>query len=108
MRTFFETFPGEPYTFNLDLIVLCSTSADQITIALLACLNKHGFDQQFLTECFVCFACDGASVMIGKNSGVATRLKQMFSHLIIWHCSNHCLELAVNDVVNKVAGINNF
>jgi len=68
LRTFFETFPGEPYTFNLDLIELCSTSANQITIALLDCLNKHGFDQKFLTECFVCFACDGASIMIGKNS----------------------------------------
>lgn len=28
LRTFFETFPGEPYTFNLDLIELCSTSAE--------------------------------------------------------------------------------
>lgn len=71
-------------------------------------MNKHGFDQQFLTECFVCFACDGASVMIGKNSGVPTRLKQMFPHLIIWHCSNHRLELALNDAMNEVAGINNF
>lgn len=100
LRTFLETFPGEPYTFNVDLIELCSTSAEQITIALLDCLNKHGFDQQFLTECFDCFACDGASVMIGKNSGVDTRLKKTFPHLIIWHCSNHRLELAVNDVVN--------
>lgn len=102
MRTFFETFPGEPYTFNLDLIELCSTSAEQITIALLECLNTYGFDQQFLKECLVCFACDGASVIIGKNSGVATRLKKMFPNLIIWHCSNHRLELAVNDVVNAV------
>jgi len=73
LRTFFETFPGEPYTFNLELNELCSTSAEQITIALLECLNTYGFDQQFLKECLVCFACDGASVMIGKNSGVATR-----------------------------------
>lgn len=46
--------------------------------------------------------------MIGKNSGVATRLQKFFPNLIIWHCSNHRLELAVNDVVNEVAGINHF
>jgi len=46
--------------------------------------------------------------MIGKNSEVATRLKKMFQNLIIWHCSNHRLELAVNDVVNGVDGINHF
>lgn len=32
----------------------------------------------------------------------------MFPNLIIWHCSNHRLELAVNDVVNEVDGINRF
>lgn len=32
----------------------------------------------------------------------------MFPNLIIWHCSNHRLELAVNDVVNEVDGINHF
>jgi len=52
-RKFFETFPGEPFTFNLDLIELCSTSAEQITIALLECLNTYGFDQQFLNVLFV-------------------------------------------------------
>lgn len=108
LRNFFETFRGEPYTFNLDLIELCSTSADQITVALLDCLNKYELNQQFITECFVCFACNGGSVMIDKNSGVDTRLKKMIPHLIIWHCSNYRLELAVNDVVNEVAGINNF
>ncbi|KAF0749863.1 E3 SUMO-protein ligase KIAA1586-like [Aphis craccivora] len=32
----------------------------------------------------------------------------MFPNLIIWHCSNHHLDLAVNDVVNEVDGINHF
>lgn len=46
--------------------------------------------------------------MIGKDSGVATRLKIQFPKLISWHCSNHRLELAVGDVVGEVCGINNF
>nr|XP_022910781.1 E3 SUMO-protein ligase KIAA1586-like [Onthophagus taurus] len=46
--------------------------------------------------------------MIGKKSGVATRLQTIFPNLLVWHCSNHRLELAVNDCVNEVSGINHF
>jgi len=35
----------------------------------------HEFDQNFLEESFIAFACDGASSMIDKDSGVATRSK---------------------------------
>jgi len=28
--------------------------------------------------------------------------------LVVWHCSNHRLELAVGDTVDEVAGSNNF
>lgn len=38
--------------------------------------------------------------MIGKNSGVAMRLKMAFPKLTVWHCSNHDLELVVSDVIN--------
>lgn len=31
-----------------------------------------------------------------------------FQDVLVWHCSNHRLELAVDDVVNEVAGINHF
>jgi len=64
-------------------------------------LGGHGFDLNFLKECFIAFICDGASVMIRKDLGVATRLKIQFPKLIIWHCSNHQLELAVGDVLVK-------
>lgn len=46
--------------------------------------------------------------MIGKDSGVATRLTIILPKLIICHCSYHRLELAVSDVVNEVAVINHF
>jgi hypothetical protein len=108
LRVFFEDIPGDPYTFNLDLIELSDASAESITKELLRCLNEHGFDEFFLKHCFIAFASDGASVMLGKNSGVATRLKTMFPNLVVWHCSNHRLELAVNDVVDEVYGINHF
>ncbi|KAE9535982.1 hypothetical protein AGLY_007883 [Aphis glycines] len=107
-RTFFEDYPGDPYTFNLYLIELPNTSAETITKSLLDCLQNYGFEKTFLDECLIAFACDGASVMIGKNSGAAMRLKMAFPKLIFWHCSNHRLELAVGDVINEVFGINHF
>lgn len=51
---------------------------------------------------------DGASVMLGKNSGVATRLTAKYPNLFTWHCMSHKLELAVSDVVDEVHAINHF
>jgi hypothetical protein len=46
--------------------------------------------------------------MLGKGSGVAARLFLKFPNLIIWHCANHRLELAVGDAIKDTNGINNF
>lgn len=108
IRTFSEEYPGNAYVFNLDLIELESTTSEAITENLLKCWEKHGFDAEYLKRNLICFASDGASVMIGKKSGVATKLKTIFPNILIWHCSNHRLELAVNDVVEEVSGINHF
>ena len=70
------------------------------------CLNANGFTDEYLSECFIGFASDGASVMLGKKSGVATRLKARFPQLMTWHCLNHRLELAVNDAVKSCTQIN--
>lgn len=51
---------------------------------------------------------DGASVMLGVRSGVATRLRARFPHLFIWHCLNHKLELAVGDVIKDITNVNHF
>ena len=101
IRTYFEDYPSGAYVFNLDLIELTNTTSESITNQLLSCLHKHGFEQTFLKECFIASACDGASVMLGKNKGVAKRLQSIFPNLVIWHCSNYRLELAVNDCVNE-------
>ena len=54
------------------------------------------------------FASDGASVMVGRKSGVATKLKDLFPHLITWHYLNHRLELAVSDAASETQGRNHF
>lgn len=98
---------AEPETFFWELIELDGTTADDITKALMECLGRD-FNEDFLGQCFVSFACDGASVMLGKRTGVATQLCSKFPSLFVWHCSNHRLELAVGDVVKEVSGLNHF
>jgi len=43
----------------------------------------------------VAIATDGASVMVGKNLGAVTRLRDKYPKLYTWHCFNHMLELSV-------------
>ena len=46
--------------------------------------------------------------MLGRNSGVATRLQTMFPKILVWHCSAHRLELAVGDVMKEMGAMNHF
>ena len=48
------------------------------------------------------FASDGAAVMVGKKSGVSTRLKEDNPHLITNHCRDHRLALACKDSFSKI------
>ena len=63
-----------PDTIFFDLLELDGTTANIIVHTLMTCLHKYGFDENFLGECFVAFACDGATVMLGRHAGVATQL----------------------------------
>lgn len=40
--------------------------------------------------------------MLGKKAGVATKMLEMFLHLIVWHCADHFIELRVSDVVREL------
>lgn len=97
-----------PTVMFLDIVELPKTDAATITTYLINALAAFGFDSQFLTENLICFACDGASVMLGMKSGVATQLATLVPDVIIWHCCNHRLELAVDDAVKSTHGINPF
>ena len=48
------------------------------------------------------FASDGASVMLGKLTGVAARIKERNKCLFITHCIAHRLALACNSAEKKV------
>lgn len=99
---------GQPTTFFLDLVHLETSDAESVVDTVLKVLSLHGFTNDILCKHLICFASDGASVMTGTKSGVGLLLLKKYPNIILWHCANHRLELAVNDSVNEVAGINHF
>ena len=46
--------------------------------------------------------------MLGRKAGVGTLVKLKYPRIILWHCLNHRLELAVGDAVKEVHGISHF
>ncbi|KAJ3591725.1 hypothetical protein NHX12_006857 [Muraenolepis orangiensis] len=79
-----------PEFLFLELVELESQRAKDIEEALLSCLDTAGFTEEWLQKNWVSFVSDGASVMLGKNSGVAR------------------VELAVSDAVDEVQAVNHF
>ena len=46
---------------------------------------------------------DGSAAMVGKKSGVLTKLKEKFPKIMLWHCLCHRVELAVADAVEATS-----
>jgi hypothetical protein len=100
-------FSEKPTTIYLDLIEITSAKADNLAEVIIKCLDAN-FGEEFLKTNWISFTADGASSMMGRKSGVAQQLKEKYPQLIIWHCSNHRLELAVGDAIKEVTGTFNF
>ena len=67
-------------------------------------VKKSGFFGLLIDEVTDIALCtDGASVMTGKNSGVAARLKDLNRHLVSIHCICHKLSLACYDTNEGLA-----
>uniref|UniRef100_A0A8C7YBF1 E3 SUMO-protein ligase KIAA1586-like n=1 Tax=Oryzias sinensis TaxID=183150 RepID=A0A8C7YBF1_9TELE len=98
----------EPIAFPLDLVDLDSLCAAHIKEKLINCLLKNGFTMQLLQELLIGFCSDGASVMLGVKSGVGKLLKDDFPSIVLWHCLNHTLELAVDQALDKTGGTKDF
>ena len=44
--------------------------------------------------------------MLGRKSGVVSQILGKYPNVIIWHCLNHRLELAVSDAIGEVTAVN--
>ena len=63
---------------------------------------------ELLQEVLIGFCSDGASVMLGTKSGVGKLLKDEFPNIVLWHCLNHRLELAVGNALDATSGTNDL
>ena len=97
-----------PEYLFFDLCELESQDSESIENKLLQTLKMHGFHEDYLKRNWIAIATDGASVMVGKHSGVVTRLRQRYPKLFVWHCINHRLDLSVADAIKDVGGIYHF
>jgi hypothetical protein len=97
-----------PVNLFIDFIELGDVTATGIFSSLICHLQSIGITEEYLNDYLDSVACDGAAVMCGSRGGVKKLLKEKFPSIIVWHCANHTLELAVHDAVKTVSGINRF
>uniref|UniRef100_A0A2H6NIA6 DUF4371 domain-containing protein n=1 Tax=Micrurus carvalhoi TaxID=3147026 RepID=A0A2H6NIA6_9SAUR len=71
-------------------------------------LYKVGFNRNYLEKHLIGFCSDGASVMLGRKSGVSTRIAKEFPNIVIWHCLNHRLQLVLDDSIKEIMQVNHF
>ena len=83
----------------LQFEVADALDADSLTKKILAILDSFGLDykKNLIAQCY-----DGASVMSGKNSGVATRLQQICEQAVYVHCHAHRLNLVLVDTAKSI------
>ena len=91
-----------------DLVELEGQGAEQIYASLLKSLHDGGLDYEYLRNNLIAFCSNGASVMLGRNSGVGTRLKNDYPNIILWHYLSHHLQLILDDSVNDIKQVNHF
>ncbi|KAK5868102.1 hypothetical protein PBY51_012542 [Eleginops maclovinus] len=63
---------------------------------------------ELLQEMLIGFCSDGANVMLGVKSGVGKLLQDDFPNIVLWHCLNHRLELAVAQALEATGGTKDF
>ena len=90
----FET--GFPEELFMGLEELDEEDADAVYSALKRMCQKVGITEEKFQASVTNFNMDGASVNLGCNDSVKTRLIDNVSHMIIVHCVNHSFELVVS------------
>ena len=95
-----------PINFPLDLVELESLCASHIADKIVDCLLKNGYSIELLQKVIIGFCSDGASVMLGTKSGDGKLLEDKFPDIILWHCLNHILELAIEIALEIIGGTN--
>ncbi|XP_049450379.1 E3 SUMO-protein ligase KIAA1586-like [Epinephelus fuscoguttatus] len=88
---------GKPVNRLIQIVTLDHARSQGILDAILKGLKVVGVQEEDLKLRLVGFGCDGASVMLGLNNGVAARLKHLCPSLVAIWCVAHRLELTALD-----------
>ena len=100
---------GQPCTKFVDIVALESATADGVCKAITTGLEMVDIDEETLKKKLAQRNFDGASVMIGKKSGVAVQIQKKVAHpVVILHCVAHNLELGVLDAVKPCPYLETF
>ena len=92
---------------NLKLLEVNQGTADVLTDTVISYLSSKAPVTLDINK-LAGGATDGASVMVGSETGVVTRIKTKVPAFIATHCSAHRLSLAVCDVSNASSMIQRF
>ena len=94
----------KPELHFLENINVRDGKAKTITTAIKMLMEKRNLDKNKMTG----FGSDGASVMTGKNNGVAKRMKDNSPYLISIHCMAHRLALCTSQAANGIPYLSKF
>lgn len=89
-----------PHTYFLKNITVDNPKSDAAVLfnCINQCLTEEGLELNKLRG----FGSDGASVMVGRHHGVATRVKEKTPHCISIHCMAHRFNLATCQASNNI------
>lgn len=102
-----ESAPA-PVMLFVTLQELVSATAECVFNTLLSTSNDCGFANEYLKANLIAFCPDGANIMLGRKSGVATKLLENFPEIIIWNCLNHQLHLSLDDSISEIKQVNHL
>lgn len=92
-------YNGAVHESFLDFQQATRLDAEGLKDKIIHCLERYGLEYR---SNLVGQGYDGASVMSGRHSGVAARIKSDAKHAVYVHCNAHCLNLVLVDTVKAV------
>ncbi|XP_021339253.1 zinc finger protein 862-like [Mizuhopecten yessoensis] len=95
-----------PHTHFLQNVTIDNPKSDANVLfeAMEKCLTDHGLDLKKVKG----FGSDGASVMVGKHNGVATKVKGKSPHCVNIHCMAHRFNLATSQASKHIPYLQEF
>ncbi|XP_074076168.1 E3 SUMO-protein ligase KIAA1586 homolog [Macrotis lagotis] len=97
-----------PIMLFVALKELVSTTAEYVYNTLLSTLDDYGFNNEYLKANLIAFCSDGANKILGRKSGVTTKLLENFPKILFWPCLNHRLQLSLDDSVSEIKQVNHL